>query len=152
MPTGGVGIFYRGPLNRVPAWLQHVLGYRRGQEWEHQLRRGREQVARTVPHPLSHVVGRHGGSHPCSVPARHPLRCTHVVVPLGGKRRRLLPVHVRQDWHVDQERVTGTSGAAQVERPPQGSQDRKSTRLNSSHVAISYAVFCLKKKIITIFS
>src|SRR5690625_4758332 len=29
---------------------------------------------------------------------------------------------------------------------PTGSQDRKSTRLNSSHVAISYAVFCLKKK------
>src|SRR5690625_7021727 len=27
-----------------------------------------------------------------------------------------------------------------------GSLDRKSTRLNSSHVAISYAVFCLKKK------
>src|SRR6266508_5022606 len=27
-----------------------------------------------------------------------------------------------------------------------GSGDRKSTRLNSSHVAISYAVFCLKKK------
>src|SRR5699024_11612102 len=28
-------------------------------------------------------------------------------------------------------------------------QDRKSTRLNSSHVSISYAVFCLKKKIKT---
>src|SRR5439155_19426064 len=27
-----------------------------------------------------------------------------------------------------------------------GEEDRKSTRLNSSHVAISYAVFCLKKK------
>src|SRR5699024_11393081 len=27
-------------------------------------------------------------------------------------------------------------------------RDRKSTRLNSSHVSISYAVFCLKKKII----
>src|SRR2546422_8532132 len=27
-----------------------------------------------------------------------------------------------------------------------GSQDRKSTRLNSSHGYISYAVFCLKKK------
>src|SRR5699024_11507713 len=27
-----------------------------------------------------------------------------------------------------------------------GAQDRKSTRLNSSHVSISYAVFCLKKK------
>src|SRR5690625_3670295 len=31
-------------------------------------------------------------------------------------------------------------------------QDRKSTRLNSSHVAISYAVFCLKKKSIYIKS
>src|SRR5438067_9205565 len=27
-----------------------------------------------------------------------------------------------------------------------GDKDRKSTRLNSSHVSISYAVFCLKKK------
>src|SRR3989442_8788772 len=31
------------------------------------------------------------------------------------------------------------------EAPPEF-QDRKSTRLNSSHVRISYAVFCLKKK------
>src|SRR6266496_6055638 len=30
--------------------------------------------------------------------------------------------------------------------PWQKLQDRKSTRLNSSHVEISYAVFCLKKK------
>src|SRR3989475_4121942 len=29
---------------------------------------------------------------------------------------------------------------------PFGTQDRKSTRLNSSHSQISYAVFCLKKK------
>src|SRR5690606_41769648 len=29
---------------------------------------------------------------------------------------------------------------------PAGARDRKSTRLNSSHVKISYAVFCLKKK------
>src|SRR6266566_4274413 len=28
----------------------------------------------------------------------------------------------------------------------EGEQDRKSTRLNSSHLVISYAVFCLKKK------
>src|SRR5438477_12757986 len=28
-------------------------------------------------------------------------------------------------------------------------RDRKSTRLNSSHMSISYAVFCLKKKTIT---
>src|SRR5256885_7523553 len=31
-------------------------------------------------------------------------------------------------------------------RPAHQSQDRKSTRLNSSHLVISYAVFCLKKK------
>src|SRR5699024_12071407 len=31
-------------------------------------------------------------------------------------------------------------------------QDRKSTRLNSSHVSISYAVFCLKKKIDTVYT
>src|SRR5688500_19479403 len=30
--------------------------------------------------------------------------------------------------------------------PVQGQRDRKSTRLNSSHLVISYAVFCLKKK------
>src|SRR5438034_4646511 len=30
--------------------------------------------------------------------------------------------------------------------PPAGFRDRKSTRLNSSHTVISYAVFCLKKK------
>src|SRR5256885_6145447 len=30
--------------------------------------------------------------------------------------------------------------------PSRGSRDRKSTRLNSSHLVISYAVFCLKKK------
>src|SRR5436309_5475302 len=34
---------------------------------------------------------------------------------------------------------------AALKRKPRG-LDRKSTRLNSSHVKISYAVFCLKKK------
>src|SRR5207249_10867835 len=37
--------------------------------------------------------------------------------------------------------------ARPADHPPQYlSGDRKSTRLNSSHVSISYAVFCLKKK------
>src|SRR5690606_40138033 len=34
----------------------------------------------------------------------------------------------------------------QAASPAQRNRDRKSTRLNSSHVKISYAVFCLKKK------
>src|SRR5256885_2759360 len=33
-----------------------------------------------------------------------------------------------------------------ISRPPASRRDRKSTRLNSSHLVISYAVFCLKKK------
>src|SRR5438874_6253610 len=36
--------------------------------------------------------------------------------------------------------------AARPGRDPGTGGDRKSTRLNSSHVEISYAVFCLKKK------
>src|SRR5437870_10394468 len=45
--------------------------------------------------------------------------------------------------------AVGPLGAARVrQRVPavDPETDRKSTRLNSSHVAISYAVFCLKKK------
>src|SRR5438874_10657713 len=56
------------------------------------------------------------------------------------------------------EAARGGQGADQRHRPhghPRGQRDddgvdprldRKSTRLNSSHVEISYAVFCLKKK------
>src|SRR5207248_9382029 len=49
--------------------------------------------------------------------------------------------------------VQPTPGAAQasttVANPNPVDLDRKSTRLNSSHRTISYAVFCLKKKKIT---
>src|SRR5947199_6618395 len=41
------------------------------------------------------------------------------------------------------------SQAPADDRPPEhepAGEDRKSTRLNSSHLGISYAVFCLKKK------
>src|SRR5690625_7059742 len=42
--------------------------------------------------------------------------------------------------------VVGGLGLDHHDRDVVLDQDRKSTRLNSSHVAISYAVFCLKKK------
>src|SRR5256885_12118618 len=47
--------------------------------------------------------------------------------------------------------ATGGAPATPGARRPQGATapgagDRKSTRLNSSHLVISYAVFCLKKK------
>src|SRR2546426_4327975 len=42
----------------------------------------------------------------------------------------------------------GRRAALDEEAPEhEGRGDRKSTRLNSSHLVISYAVFCLKKKI-----
>src|SRR5690606_42058893 len=40
----------------------------------------------------------------------------------------------------------GLDGRFRLWRAPAPEGDRKSTRLNSSHVKISYAVFCLKKK------
>src|SRR5437660_7462917 len=43
------------------------------------------------------------------------------------------------------KRIAWSSRAIEHRTIP-ADQDRKSTRLNSSHVAISYAVFCLKKK------
>src|SRR5437868_8961831 len=65
----------------------------------------------------------------------------HDALPISGGPRR------RADGRgtgrrAEEARVAGLRGAAEVLRP----LDRKSTRLNSSHVSISYAVFCLKKK------
>src|SRR5438132_2222623 len=42
--------------------------------------------------------------------------------------------------------ATGEPGTLYAARAGVASVDRKSTRLNSSHTVISYAVFCLKKK------
>src|SRR5256885_10935666 len=49
---------------------------------------------------------------------------------------------------VRQERadLVETGDVVNLVEQHQGQEDRKSTRLNSSHLVISYAVFCLKKK------
>src|SRR5690349_23741412 len=66
-----------------------------------------------------------------------------------GAGRREDPGPDRRRSTDDVPPVVGSGGGSGVRphpirRPPGG--DRKSTRLNSSHVEISYAVFCLKKK------
>src|SRR5256885_7754166 len=51
--------------------------------------------------------------------------------------------------HVDSRRRTHSNGIIEhglIEAGLHAVGDRKSTRLNSSHLVISYAVFCLKKK------
>src|SRR5256885_3902893 len=42
--------------------------------------------------------------------------------------------------------AASASTASPIQASRRGRRDRKSTRLNSSHLVISYAVFCLKKK------
>src|SRR5690554_7731617 len=64
----------------------------------------------------------------------------HDALPICAGDRARLVGHPDSDRQV-QRPTGGTHG-----RAPAPGADRKSTRLNSSHVRISYAVFCLKKK------
>src|SRR5436309_8241171 len=96
------------------------------------------------------------------------LRLCFLVVPLPTRStlfpyttlfRSVMPARLGMAYTLDAPRLSEEQSAAevrwQVELPfhqhlftePAGFSDRKSTRLNSSHVKISYAVFCLKKKI-----
>src|SRR3712207_8360580 len=64
---------------------------------------------------------------------------------LVGAGDRSAPVRVVADRHLADPVLAGAAG--RVEHLAElGPGDRKSTRLNSSHANISYAVFCLKKK------
>src|SRR5256885_4107544 len=47
---------------------------------------------------------------------------------------------------IDSRALGGQAGTSRQIENYLGFPDRKSTRLNSSHLVISYAVFCLKKK------
>src|SRR3712207_7244181 len=56
----------------------------------------------------------------------------------------------REIGHGGRTLAQAIGGAGEAPRPESALvQDRKSTRLNSSHANISYAVFCLKKKILS---
>src|SRR5690606_41975956 len=82
--------------------------------------------------------------HP-STTALHTLSL-HDALPIYHERHWRRPCGTRPG-PADHRRGAGTGGpgAAGTQYQPVG-RDRKSTRLNSSHVKISYAVFCLKKK------
>src|SRR3712207_8927859 len=85
---------------------------------------------------------------------RRPPRSTLFPYTTLFRSQRLLPPPV---LHLRGSRRDGSSSDHRPRRcrpvhvghrlsPPRSPGDRKSTRLNSSHVNISYAVFCLKKK------
>src|SRR3712207_8635605 len=66
----------------------------------------------------------------------------------GNGRDGRCPTRSDESAAAARECVDGSSGDLRVRpaRRGSGARDRKSTRLNSSHANISYAVFCLKKK------
>src|SRR5690606_42157425 len=84
----------------------------------------------------------------------------HAALPISFFRRSCLvrrPIHPGDPSHSDQRAHyeidnkmgddRGSQRPAPLRRPPEGgAEDRKSTRLHSSHVKNSYAVCCLKKK------
>src|SRR5690606_41080099 len=71
--------------------------------------------------------------------ARAPLFAGQTAAPpCRARRRRRVPDRIR--CRLGRLLAVGEWG------PRSSRRDRKSTRLNSSHVKISYAVFCLKKK------
>src|SRR3712207_8305904 len=71
----------------------------------------------------------------------HPRR-----VQIGGDDPCALLQEQARHLEPDPRRRTRHDHAATLEPLRHGTLDRKSTRLNSSHANISYAVFCLKKK------
>src|SRR5690606_41899814 len=74
------------------------------------------------------------GAHPSRPHVRRRVRVAARQGRPGGDR----PPRGRERLDADAARRSGAAAGADL--------DRKSTRLNSSHVKISYAVFCLKKK------
>src|SRR5260221_8875675 len=70
--------------------------------------------------------------------ARRQIGPAHDVLPVLRPRRR--------DTRHLRPRLAGAVDLVAPSAAGDGGPDRKSTRLNSSHTVISYAVFCLKKK------
>src|SRR3712207_7867308 len=73
--------------------------------------------------------------------SRDPRSTAPVGRPL--KNRRATRCTVGREHPMESTETRGVT-----DQPPPGASDRKSTRLNSSHANISYAVFCLKKNTI----
>src|SRR3712207_7301587 len=70
----------------------------------------------------------------------HPAQRVHSLAVHGVVLAEIPRHQERRGAHVASARRVAAMGTREA------SQDRKSTRLNSSHANISYAVFCLKKK------
>src|SRR5690606_41894861 len=107
----------------------------------------------TPPSALTHTASNY--SYPLSLPDALPiLWTTHFPLPAMSVGTAPNGLYDRASHNGDVQhrnqimtQLTKTGCQRRRERLWQTVGDRKSTRLNSSHVKISYAVFCLKKKI-----
>src|SRR5690349_22167173 len=81
-------------------------------------------------------------SHPSPIRQR-AAGCVGTGIEVGLARGTAAGVHERVAGQRDQDLVAHAIASSRLARYTLV-QDRKSTRLNSSHVEISYAVFCLK--------
>src|SRR5690606_39796945 len=74
----------------------------------------------------------------------------NVLIYATSNRRHLMPEYMSENLSAQHqpsgEIHPGESVEEKISLSERFGLDRKSTRLNSSHVKISYAVFCLKKK------
>src|SRR5947207_8871586 len=100
---------------------------------------------------LEHEFAADVGKKQQTRPGQHPGQCASsapaVAVTAEEQRRKNEPAEHREHDLVGKaqwlaEQLLGEHRPAHQRQR----QDRKSTRLNSSHTVISYAVFCLKKK------
>src|SRR5690606_895693 len=99
------------------------------------------------------VCHREGGIGPMQFENYEQIRPWAPLIQFKVERREMPPYaydhgigiqDLQGDWRLSQEEID-TISTWVAQGAPEG-EDRKSTRLNSSHVKISYAVFCLKKK------
>src|SRR5437870_9751673 len=84
--------------------------------------------------------------------AEDGIRAGHVTgvqtcaLPIFGHERATVDENAGESGYVVSHRIQHEDITREPAQDLAAGLDRKSTRLNSSHVAISYAVFCLKKK------
>src|SRR3989454_1997777 len=77
--------------------------------------------------------------------ALQAIRVTKPGPPIVARALAIVHTAMYDAWAAYDDQAVGTRLGGSLRRPPV-ERDRKSTRLNSSHLVISYAVFCLKKK------
>src|SRR5690606_35241220 len=118
-------------LDAIPTFVAEVVAVQQNAPRMKRITVGGDDLARFVP--------------------KGPDQFLYLLLPPPGREE--LTVGTDFNWTAyrempEEERPVGAYYTVRHHRPERNEiEDRKSTRLNSSHVKISYAVFCLKKKI-----